>query len=194
MPDPPPEYAMEVAKKAYSLASGAEAEIEQAMMQRFMSPAQAEERRQRGEADIARIIAEHTGDPEAERLLRATIEVTQGIPPDKQSSELADLSLSIEAHIKRLTNERDALQAIVDKLPKTADGVPVVAGVDIVFAFVDGILWGSIFCFSSDVLFEVRCEDSKTGVRSVRLAYSECYSTREAAIAAAEPEDQGSER
>jgi hypothetical protein len=65
--------------------------------------------------------------------------------------------------------ERDRLQAIVDRLPKTADGVPVVPGQ---------------FIYASDgkAVMMLRYAENDG-----RMAYPEvCYSTREAAVAARE--------
>lgn len=71
--------------------------------------------------------------------------------------------------------ERDELRAIVDKLPKTADGVPVVPGRDFVYWRYDseGRRW--------HVLNRLMVLPVGGGASE---PLSECYSTREAAEAA----------
>lgn len=85
-----------------------------------------------------------------------------------------------------LTAERDALQAIVDKLPKTADGVVVVYG-DTIFT-ADGIqceaacgVGGNLKAFGS-----VGPEGYLTEVTAIITSIAKCYSTPEAAQAAME--------
>lgn len=64
---------------------------------------------------------------------------------------------------QRLRKDRDRLQAIVDRLPKTADGVPIYPGMT-VFA-------------------RLRCAVTEVDVPKVGCGgvYAQCYSTRDAA-------------
>ena len=79
------------------------------------------------------------------------------------------------AEIKRL-------QAIVDKLPKTKDGVPVVPGEDVV--------WHPAIANEEGELSPLDVHASRCAswqeVPTVAFAVSECYSTREDAEAAKE--------
>ena len=73
------------------------------------------------------------------------------------------------AQYRKALDELERLRAIVDKLPKTADGVPVVPGLDNVW-----VKNGP----------NVRPSESMTTWRLLQVRRSYCYSTREAAEAA----------
>jgi hypothetical protein len=84
----------------------------------------------------------------------------------------------LRSDLARMTLERDQLQAIVDKLPKTADGVPMVPGYDQVYLAMrgdDGTLHSLSKTAATWRLLDLRAKD--------------CYSTREAAEAAKEPSE-----
>ncbi len=85
-----------------------------------------------------------------------------------------------------LKNQIARLQAIVDKLPKTMDGVPVIFG-DFVWKKRGGeMLTGTIGsdCELGRSMVDVCNADLPTADNDVTLEISECYSTREAAEAA----------
>ena len=75
--------------------------------------------------------------------------------------------------------ERDRLQAIVDRLPKTANGVPVVPNMRIWPFFEIEDEQGAVVCLCA--------HDGPTGEMLVdgdTMNVGKCYSTREAAVAA----------
>lgn len=91
-----------------------------------------------------------------------------------------DLEMA-KSHIAALTADRDRLQAIVDKLPKTADGVPVVPGIDVVY---DRDIERSHLC----PLNILACDDGTIepdGYVKWEDVYSTASAAREAAKAAA---------
>jgi len=85
-----------------------------------------------------------------------------------------------EAEIERLTAELAEIQAVVDKLPKTADGAAVAPNVEVWYPSPhdDGVYK------IRNVLKRGACYMPKTGGSQVNIQYvdiSQCYSTREAA-------------
>jgi len=82
----------------------------------------------------------------------------------------------------QLADEVERLRAIVDKLPKTADGVPVVPGMTLWDSIWLGRPFGvqqlSVFCPNAS-RSEWMCNEGEVDV-------SQCYSTRAAAEAAGE--------
>ena len=99
------------------------------------------------------------------------------VPFDEAEAKIERLRADYqEAHRvqeHRHADEIERLRAIVDKLPKTADGVPVVPGMKLFFLcpFENRI--------TSDQVFQDRPE-----VGGMTIEVSNCYSTREAAEAA----------
>lgn len=83
-------------------------------------------------------------------------------------------------HVRRLAYQRDRLWAMVDKLPKTADRVPVVPGMDTVW--IDTHTVGLRQSNDIDRNGWASFGDKHGCCRSRRT--TECYSTREAAEAA----------
>lgn len=104
-------------------------------------------------------------------------------PPDMSDGE----------YIQWLEAERERLEAIIDKLPKTADGVPVTPGLTVFYSYGDIVAFPmrvqefSEWCVMDGVataFAEGRHEDV------FHLFYTtECYSTREAAEAAVEQDE-----
>ncbi len=71
-----------------------------------------------------------------------------------------------------LRNQNTSLQAVVDKLPKTADGVPIVPQMQIWYRFNDTIHEDMVLGLTAEVAW------------SHLIAWNDCYSAREAAEAA----------
>lgn len=85
-----------------------------------------------------------------------------------------DVRAQVAAVMEYLCSRLNRLQAIVDKLPKTGDGMPVVPGMEVwVYDDLND-------CFPSEEV-EVEIPSILLGVE----AWSDCYSTKEAAEAAA---------
>ena len=93
-----------------------------------------------------------------------------GIGDNLCDSCAQELHAECRQALAELQEENDRLQAIVAKLPKTADGVPVVPGMEVWQDCFDGIKqrWAA-----SGI------EDDRAMVTS--FVYAECYSTRKAA-------------
>lgn len=97
-----------------------------------------------------------------------------------------------DGHLARIAE----LEAVVGKLPRTADGVPTYPGMPAWFAFRDGVHEAVLMMQSSGLRVEAYFpdgleifrddDDEPYEVDYSRPAYSACYSTREAALAAAE--------
>ena len=84
--------------------------------------------------------------------------------------------------IAEAADELERLSAIVEKLPKTADGVPVVPGVDNVWQ------WHSDWGWTECAVELGGCVDEHLAdAYGGSIKY--CYSTREAALAAKKVED-----
>lgn len=136
-------------------------------------------------ATIATLTAER--DAAIERLTVATRKVICcGVAATNPNAELTRMPPystiwdSPQAEdVRRLRAERDALRAIVDKLPRTADVVPVVPSMDEVYVLDDrGRVWSTPIAWHN----QLHCYWSTRGYgRTV----GECYSTREAAAEAA---------
>lgn len=100
---------------------------------------------------------------------------------------------TVASDLRALTNERDALrtrvaqlEAIVAKLPTTADGVPVVPGEHVYrecYKCAKGWRESDIWAFS--VLPMSHCARTNHQDRLYYYLVSDCYSTRAAAEAAA---------
>ena len=88
--------------------------------------------------------------------------------PDSIGPFLAECADEID----RLTRERDEARAVVERLPKTADGVPIFCG-NIVFGAWD------------DAAIVMSVEEKLVHIKQqggwFYRGFSECYSTREAA-------------
>ncbi len=96
----------------------------------------------------------------------------------------------VGSDVRQLISEIERLQAIVDKLPRTADGAPVAPGMDVYFCgmddprsmrteTIDSVAWtwkGVWLCWRDSPLKPGRMP-------------SDCYSTREAAEAARKVSD-----
>jgi predicted nuclease with TOPRIM domain len=106
----------------------------------------------------------------AERLARE-VDRLQGMVDEVQNEASACRSEAVDNKLKLLE-----LQAIVDKLPKTADGVPVVPGMSL---YVDGP-WE----VQTALMLKGGSQPSR-GDTWLRLSTGNYYSTREAAEAAA---------
>ena len=88
---------------------------------------------------------------------------------------------TLAERVQAALDERDRLQAIVDRLPKTADGVPVVPGMQIWPFFEIEDEQGAVVCLCA--------HDGPTGEMLVdgdTMNVGKCYSTRDAAVAARE--------
>ena len=90
----------------------------------------------------------------------------------------------LRAQLQQARADNARLQAIVDRLPKTTDGVPVVAGEDAVWVVRDDPFHPAGPIFAADVFVEYddSCECDQATVDELSR---HCYSTREAAEAAA---------
>lgn len=84
-----------------------------------------------------------------------------------------------------LTRQRDALQAVVDRLPKTADGVPVFDSIIVYYPHRTGVVKCETMC-STDGWVAVACsqEDAKR-IDYEMINVASCYSTESAALSAA---------
>lgn len=98
---------------------------------------------------------------------------------ERLQSELDEDATDSGRHLALLIEERqrsERLQAIVDRLPKTADGVPIVPG---------GDYWSNndrgTFQWSVVELHQTAASGTFHGSPCVYESYDECYSTREAA-------------
>lgn len=133
-------------------------------------------------ADIRVITAEREA---AERNID-TISVACGFPIVEDREQVTG---TICKKIARLARENADLRAVVERLPKTADGVPVLQG-DTVYTewHLRGIVSG-VVCIDTrnddqpaDVWVEAACD---------RCGIDDCYSTRAAAEAARRAPDTG---
>ena len=111
-----------------------------------------------------------------------------GLPTVGGYHEIHETPACIARQLAKANAENDRLQAIVDKLPKTADGVPVAPGMTVYFCR-DGSphIVGAFHEWSSDpdeyeVGDAVPCwnEEKRYSARCL----GDCYSTRKAAEAA----------
>lgn len=93
-----------------------------------------------------------------------------------------DRYLGAMAAALRLGRERKRLQAIVDKLPTTADGVPIVPEMTV---WVIGNFGSIVRSVRELVVYDVSSLQCSDGDR-YRWSARDCYSTRKAAEAAAE--------
>ena len=83
-----------------------------------------------------------------------------------------------------LRRQIERLQSIVDKLPKTADGVSVTPGMTVIQRHPEtGETWTLIVMLMAQEEFFFSCHHNST------RRYDECYSTREAAEAEEESDD-----
>ena len=99
--------------------------------------------------------------------------------PTSQSAYLACTVTDIRIH--RLLARLDALQALVDKLPKTADGVPVVDGDELYHPSVgDNSMFGVHAETKAYWIWNSGPNEGSHWTDTI----SSCYSTREAALAA----------
>ena len=98
----------------------------------------------------------------------------------EQITHLRERAEKAEAEIERL-------REIVDRLPKTADGVPITPWMNLYAPNVDYDFWALAIVSDSDRP-QIECRD----VRGVEfgMCASLCYSTREAAEAEKENEDE----
>ena len=92
---------------------------------------------------------------------------------------LDTLTERTQEYIAWLEAELERLRAIVDKLPRTADGVPVVPGMEVYYPIRSGTRQGEILQqWVNDSLDVTPCRSTN------RVAIYSWYSTREAAEAA----------
>ena len=106
-------------------------------------------------------------------------------------TEDRDAAVDLIAHLRERAEKAEAeierLREIVDRLPKTADGVPVTPGMNLYAPNVD-YDFGALAIVSDSDRPQIECRD----VRGVEfgMCASLCYSTREAAEAEKENEDE----
>lgn len=114
------------------------------------------------------------------KALAAEMERLQAIVDCCDAECLLDDSMTVNERVAVMAEKLREATAIVDKLPKTADGVPIVPGCDVVW--IDTKVIG--FRCSSEIGIDgwVSFGDEYGCCRSRRVG--ECYSTREAAEAA----------
>jgi hypothetical protein len=91
-----------------------------------------------------------------------------------------DLSHSDCLALGAVLDEIERLRAIVAKLPKTADGAPVVPGMTLFYIHPKGKVYSVLIGFDLD---ETWVNYAANGDRA-RLGIGDCYSTRAAAEAA----------
>ncbi len=99
-----------------------------------------------------------------------------------------------EADKKALEAERDALKAVVAKLPLTADGVPIVPGMTVyppcghnapvVPSNYQPVVVDKVDCWEGQCKWEDWGENDYYDTGPRKYSPDQCYSTREAAIAA----------
>lgn len=89
----------------------------------------------------------------------------------------------VTAERDALASERDSLRAIVSRLPKTADGVPVIPGIDFVWGMVSGGV------HQLEVVPGVDSGMWATFNGDDRQYVASCFSTRDAYLASLSPSD-----
>ncbi len=98
---------------------------------------------------------------------------------EEEGTYTALVRAGLTGKINAICEVARAYEAIVAKLPKTADGVPIVPGMKVYQTDPTGYVQGY------DVGVNQAADDS-SWPSPAYLTYSQCYSTREAAEAAAE--------
>lgn len=113
-------------------------------------------------------------------LTEGEAQVRQDAQMDAEAKYENDMS-EMEADRQELEAQLSAAQAIIDKLPKTADGVPVVPGMKVWWSHSNGNIDDAEVCELRDGGCGVIIWDEATGRLAHHLEYVACYSTREAA-------------
>lgn len=141
-------------------------------------------------------IAALTSERDQLRSIMVKIAASVGatVSQDSTLEFLADLPKEVELHAGKISDERDAalakgaeLQAVVDRLPKTADGVHIVAGMTIYRLGDDEI---EPYCVDKNIFAAYHA----SGLFDCVMCgggHVDYYSTRDAALAAQAKADAG---